>query len=35
MMRMAPMASSAEPTPIAAGEDTIGVDLDVVYELGK
>jgi uncharacterized protein YggE len=35
MMRMAPMAATAESTPVASGENTIAVDLDVVYELGR
>ncbi len=35
MMSRAMLASSSEPTPVASGENTIGVDLDVVYELGR
>ena len=35
MMARYASASAAEPTPIAAGENTIGVDINVVYELGR
>jgi uncharacterized protein len=35
MMRMAMANAEAPETPIATGENTIGVDLDVVYELGR
>ena len=34
-MMMLARADKAESTPIAAGENTIGVDLNVVYELGR
>ena len=34
-MMMLARANKAESTPIAAGENTIGVDLNVVYELGR
>jgi uncharacterized protein YggE len=33
MMAMAKTADAG--TPVAAGENTIGVDLNVVYELGR
>ena len=35
MMRMAMVAAAPESTPVATGENTIGVDLNVVYELGR
>jgi uncharacterized protein YggE len=35
LMRMATAAAPEESTPIASGESTIGVDLNVVYELGR
>jgi len=36
MMAMpAPAIAGAVSTPVAAGEDTIGVDFNVVYELGR
>ncbi|HTA66284.1 MAG TPA: SIMPL domain-containing protein [Xanthomonadaceae bacterium] len=36
MMAMpAPAIAGAVSTPVAAGEDTIGVDVNVVYELGR
>ena len=35
MMARYASAPAPEPTPIAAGENTIGVDINVVYELGR
>jgi uncharacterized protein YggE len=35
VMMMAKMADANVSTPVAAGENTIGVDLNVVYELGR
>jgi len=35
MMRMAGAMAANETTPVASGENTVGIDLDVVYELGR